>query len=98
MRLAYMTLQCCNVAILITNCKGSLYIGIINRIELLSSSVRVTSGKSQPKLLDGGRELETKGPIDRTPGSGKNTEIQKYRSCLCAVQALFKNEWGLERN
>ena len=39
-------------------------------IELVSSSARVTSAKSQPKLLD----RQTPGPIDRTPetpGSGK---------------------------
>ena len=49
---------------LITNCQGLLYISIINRIELVSSSSdRVISAKFQ------------KGPIDRTPerpGSGKN--------------------------
>ena len=38
-----------------------------------SSSARVTSAKSQPKVLDVGREVQTLGPIDRTPetpGSG----------------------------
>ena len=42
------------------------------RIELVSSSARVTSAKFQKGV--GSRELETPGPIDRTPetpGSGK---------------------------
>ena len=25
-------------------------------------------------------------------------QIQKYSSCLCALRALFKSDWGLERN
>ena len=65
MRLAYIAL--------ITNCKGSLYIGIINHIELVSSSARVTSVKFQKAL--GCRERQTPRPIDQTPGtpgSGKN--------------------------
>ena len=40
--LAYMSLS--------TNCQGLLYIGIINRIELVSSSTRVTSAKFQKAL------------------------------------------------
>ena len=53
-QLAYMALM--------TNCHGLLYIGIINSIELVLSSARVTSAKFQPKI-------ETPGPIDRTPGT-----------------------------
>ena len=41
-RLAYVAL--------ITNCQGLLYIVIINSIELVSSSARVTSAKFQPKV------------------------------------------------
>ena len=46
-QLAYMSFS--------TNSQGLFYIGIMNSIELVSS-VRVTSAKSQPKLLYGGRE------------------------------------------
>ena len=52
-RLAYM--------VLITNCQGLLYIGIINSIELVSSSARVTSTKFQKDIL-----ALALGPIDRT--------------------------------
>ena len=51
-------------------------------IELVSSSARVTSAKSQPKLPD----IERPGPIDRTPetpGSGKN--------------GVRKNDWTLRQ-
>ena len=45
----------------------------MNRIELVSSSARVTSAKFHKGLV--GREVQRPGPIDRTPetpGSGKN--------------------------
>ena len=42
-QLAYMALM--------TNCHGLLYIGIINSIELVLSSARVTSAKFQPKSV-----------------------------------------------
>ena len=48
-------------------------------IELLNSSARVTSGKSAKGLLT---DLETLGPIDRTPGipgSDKNTRFTQQK-------------------
>ena len=47
----------------------------MNRIELVSSSARVTSAKFH-KVLDVCTDIERPGPIDRTPetpGSGKKT-------------------------
>ena len=49
---------------LITNCQGLLYIGIINRIELVSSSTRVTLAKFQ-KGLGGGTDTGTHRPDSR---------------------------------
>ena len=57
------------------NAIKSNYIALEGGGEVLSSPVRVTSAKSQPKLLDVGRYRQTPGPIDQTPetpGSGKN--------------------------
>ena len=48
-------------------------------IELVSSSARVTFVKFHKVFV--GRELETPGPIDRTPetpGSGKNNDAHHY--------------------
>ena len=61
------------------NSQELLNIGIINSIELVSSSVRVTSAKFHKTA--GGSDIERPGPKDRTPetpGSGKNKQIFKY--------------------
>ena len=92
MRLEYM--------ILITNCKGLLYIGIINCIELVSSSARGTSAKFQKGLVRS--DIERPGPIDRTPeapGSGKKqTIIQRrvkwVRFCNVIRTAIQQWHWG----
>ena len=62
-------------------------------IELVSSSARVTSAKSQPKLL----YRQTPGPIDRTPetpGSGKNCDksdknMIKQRSKILKITSIL---------
>ena len=48
-----------------TNSKELLNIGTINRIELVTSSARVTSAKFHKSVV--GRERQRPGPIDRTP-------------------------------
>ena len=72
--------------------QGLLYIGIINSIQLVSSSARVTSAKFQKSVVRS--DIERPGPIDRTPGtpgSGKNVYftigsekyIKMYNSYRC---------------
>ena len=64
----------CGIDYELTNCQRLLSIGIINSIELVSSSARVTPAKFHKSVVC--TDIETPGPIDRTPetpGSGKNT-------------------------
>ena len=76
---------------LITNCRGLLYKCIINSIDLVSSSARVTSAKFHKTVV--GRYVQRPGPIDRTPetpGSGKyGKRILNLQKCLQS-----KKEWG----
>ena len=63
-------------------------------IELVSASARVTSAKSQPKVLEVFRETGSPGSIDRTPetpGSGKKTRKmfrfpQETTMCVSCVR------------
>ena len=71
------------------NSKELLNIGTINNIELVSSSARVTSAKSQQSSWT---EVCTPGPIDRTPetpGSGKKVDgVSREKSSNLGWQTL----------
>ena len=79
-----------------TNSQELLYIGIINSIELVSSSARVTAKFQKGVRVTG---IETPGPIDRTPetpGSGKNWKwalppfenFPKKSSIICILSVV----------
>ena len=65
----------------------------MNRIELVSSSARVTSAKFH-KVLDVCTDIERPGPIDRTPetpGSGKKKKVHTFGNFRLIIRKFGKS-------